>query len=367
MSSERLLNTFRDLVRYDNPSGQETLVVEHLRALLTDMGMTVEQDDALNLLARLPGSGEPLLLNAHTDCVSPCTGVQPVVQDGVVRSSGDTVLGADDLAGVAAIVEGVRRIQEAGTPHRALEIVFTSQEEVGLRGARAFDYRRLQAHEGVTFDMNGAVGGICLGSPSQSSIWAVVQGRAAHAGVAPEQGINAIRVAAEAIAAMPLGRIDAETTANIGTISGGEASNVVPPRVEMRGEVRSHNPASLEAQVAAMTGALEAAAARHGAKVDIHVSPTYAAYRVNEDAAFVQTVSGLFREMGIEPYTFVSGGGSDASIFAQHGLRMLNLSLGYRDIHTTSEHIDVVDIERITHLVTLLLKIEYDRGCDDNL
>jgi tripeptide aminopeptidase len=355
--TERLLNTFLELVRYDNPSGEEAAIAGHIRGILEELGLHVEQDSSLNLLAHLPGEGEPLLLNAHTDSVQPCTNVRPVVQDGVVRSSGDTVLGADDLAGVAAIIEAVRSVREAGQPHRAADILFTTQEESGLKGAAAFDYSRLRAREGYTLDMNGEVGGICLGSPSQTSLTAVVIGKAAHAGVAPEDGISAIRVASEAIAAMPLGRIDAETTANIGVIQGGEATNVVPARVELRGEARSHNPTTLEKQVSTMVDALNQAAARHQARVEITLNHPYRAYRLDEDEPVVNHVMAALRRMDIEPQTFVSGGGSDANVFAQNGLRVANLSLGYRDIHTVNEHIAVDALERMTQLVALLLAV----------
>lgn len=357
ISSERVLHTFLDLVRFDNPSGQEADVVAYLHRTLTELGLEVEQDASLNLLARLPGKGVPLMLNGHTDCVNPCVGVRPVVVDGVVYSSGDTVLGADDLAGVAAIIEGVRRILESGKPHRAAELLFTTQEEIGLRGAAAFDYSKLQAHEGVILDMLGNPGGICVGAPSQNNLTAVIVGKAAHAGVEPEKGINAIQVAAEAIAAMTLGRIDHETTANIGTIHGGQATNIVPNRVELQGEIRSHSPARLEAQSQAMVDALHTAAARYAARVDITLTNSYQAYRLDEHEPVVTLVATAWQRLGIEPFTFISGGGSDANVFSEHGMRVANLSIGYRAIHTVDEHIAVADLERAAQLVAVLLEV----------
>lgn len=356
MYSERVLHTFLDLVAFDNPSGQETAVVAYLRRELEALGLAVEQDASLNLLARLPGAGTPLLLNAHTDCVVPCVGVRPVVVNGVVRSSGDTVLGADDLAGVAAILEGVRRILEGGKPHRAAELLFTAQEEVGLRGAAAFDYRLLHAREGIALDALGDPGGICLGAPSQNNLGAVVLGKAAHAGVEPEKGINAIRVAAEAIAAMPLGRIDAETTANIGMIRGGQATNIVPDRVELQGEIRSHDAAKLEAQAQAMVAALTVAAERYGAQLEVNMSASYHGYRLDEHEPIVQTAAAAWQRLGVTPFTFISGGGSDANVFYQHGLHVANLSIGYRAIHTVDEHIAVVDLERAAQLIAVVLE-----------
>jgi tripeptide aminopeptidase len=358
MQSERLLNTFLDLVQIDNPSGQETAVVDYIRAALALPGLRMEQDEAFNLVVYVPGTGEPMLFNAHTDSVNPCEGVRPVVTDGIIRSSGDTVLGADDLAGVAAIVEAVRSLRESGEPHCAAELLFTSQEEVGLKGASAFDYSRLRAREGFTFDMTGEPGGICLGAPSQASLSAVVLGRAAHAGLAPEEGINAIRVASEAIVRMPLGRIDAETTANIGIIRGGEATNIVTPRVELRGEARSHNPDMLHMQVAAMEKALHEAADLYQAQVEVTLTYPYHAYRLQEDEPVVTCARNTLQQMGIEPYTFISGGGSDVNVFLQHGLRVANLSLGYRDIHTVNEQIAVADLEFVARLVMRLLQAQ---------
>jgi tripeptide aminopeptidase len=354
-NTERLLNTFLDLVRIDNPPGEEADVVGYIRGVLEPLGLSFEQDEHLNLVARLPGEGEPVLFNAHTDCVPPCVGVQPVVEHGIVRSSGDTVLGADDLAGVAAILEGVRRIRESGGTNRAAELLFTSQEEIGLRGAAVFDYSRLQARMGVTLDSTGPVGGMCMGGPSQKSLNAVVLGKAAHAGLEPEAGINAIRVAAEAIAAMPLGRIDEETTANVGVIHGGAATNIIPERVELRGEARSHNQATLDAQIEAMSHALRDAAERHGATLELDISQPYQTYRLKEDEPVVQYVITTLKRLGIEPYTYISGGGSDVNIFAQHGVRVVNLSLGYQAIHTIDEHMAVAELERAAQLVTGLL------------
>jgi tripeptide aminopeptidase len=356
INQDRLLATFLDLVRIDNPSGEEAAIAAHIRGQLESLGLPVEQDSLHNLLARVPGEGPPLLLNAHMDSVAPCRGVRPVVADGFVRSSGDTVLGADDLAGVAAILEGVRAALERGAPHRAVEILFTVQEEVGLRGAAAFDTSKLSAREGFTLDSGGDFGGITVGAPSQDSLHAVVTGRAAHAGVAPEQGVNAIVVAGRALATMPLGRIDHETTANIGIIRGGEATNIVPAQVELWGEARSHDSDKLAAQVQAMIAALEDAARAHDASVHVEVTHKYDAYRLATSLPIVQRAAAALQAMGVEPRFEISGGGSDVNIFAQRGLSVANLSVGYRAIHSTGEHIAVADLERAAQLVARLLE-----------
>jgi tripeptide aminopeptidase len=357
INEHRLLETFLDLVRIDNPSGEEAAIAAYVRGLLEALGLVVEEDSIHNLLARVPGEGEPLLLNAHMDSVAPCRGVRPVVADGIVRSSGDTVLGADDLAGVAAILEGVRATLERSAPHRAVEILFTVQEEVGLRGAAAFDTSKLRAREGFTLDSGGDFGRITLGAPSQDSLHAVVIGRAAHAGIAPEQGINAIVVAGRALADMPLGRIDHETTANIGMIKGGEATNIVPSQVELWGEARSHDQEKLVEQIRAMVAALENAAREHAASVRVEITHKYDAYRLAEDAPIVQHAAVVLRAMGAEPRFEISGGGSDANIFVRRGLNVANLSVGYRAIHSTEEHIAVAELVRAGEMVGRLLEL----------
>jgi tripeptide aminopeptidase len=361
IDQDRLLETFLNLVQIDNPSGEETAIARHVRGLLEALGLMVEEDSIHNLLARVPGEGEPLLFNAHMDSVAPCLGVRPVVASGIVRSGGDTVLGADDLAGVAAILEGVRATLERGQPHRAAEILFTVQEEVGLRGAAAFDTSKLRSCEGFTLDSGGDFGRITLGAPSQDSLHAMVIGRAAHAGVAPEQGINAIVVAGRALADMPLGRIDHETTANIGIIKGGDATNIVPPQVELWGEARSHDQEKLVEQIRAMVAALENAAREHMASVRVEVTHKYDAYRLAEDTPIVQRAVAVLRAMGVEPRFEISGGGSDVNIFVQRGLSVANLSVGYRAIHSTDEHIAVADLVRAAEMVVRLLRMSDER------
>jgi tripeptide aminopeptidase len=357
INQDRLLATFLDLVRIDNPSGQEAAIATHIRGLLEGLSLTVEEDSIHNLLARVPGQGEPLLLNAHMDSVAPCCGVRPVVTDGVVRSGGDTVLGADDLAGVAAIIEGVRATLERGQPHRAAEVLLTVQEETGLRGADAFDVRALRAREGYTLDSDGDFGSIVLAAPAQDSLYVQVIGRAAHAAIAPQQGINAIVVAAAALATMPLGRIDDETTANIGIIKGGSATNIVPAQVELWGEARSHDQDKLVAQAQAMVAALEDAARVRGADVRVEITHKYDAYRHDQDLPIIRRAVAVLRVMGVEPRYRVSGGGSDVNIFAQRNLTVANLSVGYREIHSTNEHIAVADLARSAEMVARLLEL----------
>lgn len=355
--SSQTLDTFLELVRIDNPSGQEQRMAAAVRRRLDSLGVDSRQDALGNIIAVVPGRGEPLLLNAHLDSVAPATGKEPVVENGIVRSAGETVLGSDDLAGVAAILEGLRGALARGH-HRAAEIVFTVQEEIGLRGARGLAYEQLRSRMGVALDLNGDVGGICISAPAQDAIRVTIKGRAAHAGVAPEQGIDAIRVTAEAIMAMPLGRIDAETTANVGVIEGGVATNIVPALVELKAEARSRDEAKLDRQTAAMRDAFEQAAARHGAEVEWHAERSYGPIKMDADAPIVGLCRKAVQALGIEPRLVETGGGSDVNIFNMHGIAAVNLSIGYREIHSSDEHIAVADLEQAARLVEALLTVE---------
>jgi tripeptide aminopeptidase len=351
IDADRLLGTFLDLVRIDSPSGREERVAEDLAMRLGGLGLSPERDEAGNLFATVAGEGEPLLLTAHMDTVSPGENVRPVVRDGVVYSDGTTVLGADDKSGVAIILEVLEALGAAGAAHRPLDILFTVREETGLQGAKAFDRGRLRARLGVGLDAHGEQGTIVVQAPAQNALRVAVHGRMAHAGVNPQDGINAIRVAAEAIAAMPLGRIDAETTANIGLISGGTATNIVPDLVTLRGEARSRREESLEAQTRRMVAALEERAAAHGARAEVDVRRAYSAYTLTEGDEVVRLVGDAMRSVGVEPLLLPSGGGSDANVLNAEGVQTVQISTGMEAVHTCDEHIAVADMVQAAEIV----------------
>jgi len=350
INETRLLDTFLDLVRIDSPSGEEAAIAQELAARLRDLGLGVELDKMNNVLAVLTGQGNPLLLAAHMDTVIPGKGIKPVVRDGVVYSDGTTVLGGDDKSGVAVILEVLQTIVEGELPHPPLEVVLTVQEEVGLLGAKGLDKSRLRARMGISFDCGGAPGTLVVDTPTQNSVSAVIHGKAAHSGTRPEDGINAIAVAAEALVDMPLGRIDEETTANFGTIKGGTATNIVPDLVELRGEARSRQLAKLEVQTAAMVEALRAAAQRYGATVDVDVVRQYEGYTLAETDPIISVLVAACRAVGVEPDLVPTGGGSDANIFGAAGIQVANLSPGMSKVHTTEECIAVSDMVRCAEI-----------------
>lgn len=341
---ERLLETFLSLARISSPSGSEQAVAAAIRTVLTELGIETRFDAAGNLIAFLEGEGEPLLLTAHMDTVGPCEHVQPEVRDGVVYSDGTSILGADDKSGVAAILEVARVLKERDLPHRPLDLVFTVQEETGLTGAKLLDASLLRARMGIGLDAGGEIGTIVVSAPSQNSLVATIHGRSAHAGVNPEAGINAIRVAAQALLEMPLGRIDEETTANIGTIAGGTATNIVPDQVVLRGEARSRSQEKLARQTAAMVDALQRSAQASGATVDLEVSDMYQAYVLDAQTPVVRLVSETMGSLGVTPQLMPTGGGSDANVLNAGGIATVQLSTGMAAVHTLQEHIVVDDM-----------------------
>jgi tripeptide aminopeptidase len=292
------------------------------------------------------------------DTVDGTAGLEPLVEHGRVRSKGRTVLGADDKAGLAAILEAVRARHEAGDAHANLELIFTVQEERGLVGARRFDVARLRSRYCFTFDSSQPVGHFVVQQPSQAKLYVTVHGRRSHAGTAPERGVNAIVAAARALAAMPLGRIDHETTANVGIIRGGQSTNIVPDRVEVHLEARSHSDEKLERQVQAMLDAFERASTAMGARVEARRELSYRAYRLAESAEVVQRALAAARACGFEAALHASGGGSDANVFNEKGLPTVVAGLDYREIHSPNEWIPIASLNAATRLAEALSRIE---------
>jgi tripeptide aminopeptidase len=363
INQDRLVSTFLELVQIDSPSGQEDEIARHLVAVLKSLDLLVVRDATGNVIGRLAGEGQPIFLSAHMDTVEPGRGVKPTIEDGVIKSDGTTILGSDDKSGVAVILEVLRVLVEQDLDHPPLEVALTVSEEKGLKGVKGLDLTKLRAREGIVLDSGGEIGTIVVSAPSQDKIRAIVHGKAAHAGAEPEKGINAIVVAAEAIAAMPLGRIDGETTANIGRIQGGTATNIVPDRAEMEGEARSHDERKLEAQVQAMTEALKKAANRHGATAEIDVERSYTAFKLSEEDDIVRRAVAAARTLGLTPALVPSGGGSDANVFNAGGIAAINVSTGMDKVHTTEEQIATADMVKCAELLLAIVGLEV--GVDD--
>ena len=366
MNPNRLLDLFLELVRIESPSRHEAAMAKRCERELTDLGFEVRFDDSGtqtgsesgNLIAHLPGTAEgSIVLSAHMDTVEPCGGIVPVVEDGIVRSFGDTILSADDKAGVAAVFEAVRSIVETASPRPEIVVLLTTCEELSLLGSSAFDTTQLPAEAPCyVFDADGAPGTVILGAPCHYTLRAEFTGRAAHAGVEPEAGISAIRMAASAIDRMELGRLDEATTANIGLIEGGREVNVIADRCVLAGECRSLRGERADEVRDVMTAALEQAAERFGGTVSIEWRVDYGAVLYDKDDPLVHTVERAARAAGLEPRVSYSGGGADANAFVARGVRAVTLGIGMTNFHSVEEHIAITDLEGTARLAEELIK-----------
>ncbi|MCS7006634.1 MAG: M20/M25/M40 family metallo-hydrolase [Gaiellaceae bacterium] len=362
-----LLDLFLELCAIPSPSRKERAVADRVGAALTELGLEWDEDDAAarldgdtgNIYCRIPPSdgavGTPLFFCAHTDTVPPEGPIEPLVgEDGVVRNAAGTILGADNKAAIAAMLEAARRIVREGRRHAGIELLFTPQEEISLRGAAAFDHARLQARIGFVYDQGGSIGEIVVGSPHGRLLDLHFRGRAAHAGMFPEDGRSAIAAAARAIADFRLGRIDEETSANVGEIVGGSARNVVPERCSVSAEVRSHDEAKADELIREMIETAAFAATLDECELETTVRPSFTGYRFRKDDPAVTLASRALRACGFEPRYALSGGGADANVFNACGRACVNLANGMLDIHTPKERIAVADLEAMVE-VTLAL------------
>ncbi len=345
INEQRVIDTFLGLVRIDSPSKQEEVISQHLAAALTALGGRVERDAMGNVLGRFAGQGEPIILNAHMDTVGQDTGIKPMIKEGVIYSDGTTILGGDDKSGVAVILEVLRMLQNVPAAQQpALEVLFTVSEEIGLVGARHFDTTKLVGRKGVVLDEGGPIGSIVVAAPFQDNHEIRVTGKSSHAGAEPENGISAIEVAATAINLMALGRIDPETTANVGIIKGGTATNIVTASLYAKSEARSLDETKLAVQTEKMRQAWQCAASLRSAQVDVQVTREYNGYHFSAGHPWIAYLAGRMAAAGFEPRLEKSGGGSDANIFNSKGLTMVVISTGMSAVHTPKEHIDIQDI-----------------------
>lgn len=366
INKDRVLAEFCELVRLKCSTRAEREVGDAVKAKLAAAGLTVEEDDVAakiggncgNILGYLPGNlpGAPvIMLSAHLDSVEPCTGIEPQIEGGVITSRGATVLGADDKAGVVAILEALRVIREQGSRHGGVQVVFTVAEEGGLHGSKNIDKNLLKADFGYVLDSGGDPGRIVNAAPGQNSISVTVRGRKAHAGIAPEEGINAIVVAGKALAQLRQGRIDSETTANVGTIKGGTATNIVPDLVEIACEARSRNPKKLADQTRHMVETFEQVAAASGAQAEITVKKAYEPYVLDADSPVVALARRAAESIGLPTKLEATGGGSDANYFNTFGVPSAVLAVGMSKVHTTDEYIKAADLYGSADLVLAII------------
>jgi tripeptide aminopeptidase len=361
----RLAETFVRLCEIESPAGRELAMARAVRSELESVGLEVFEDASAaetgaecgNLLARLP-STEPsrtIVLGAHLDTVPLTDGIEVDCTDGVFSNRRDAILGADNKAAVAVLVEIARRYAQGGAPV-GCELLFTTSEEVGLRGARAFDVSLLKAEFGYVFDHASPIGELILAAPTYFQVVAEFKGLAAHAGIRPEAGRSAVAAAAKAIEAMKLGRLDEETTANVGKIEGGTATNVVPGGCRIEAEARSLDPEKATRAVGEMIDALTWAASTTETDVDTAVEEQFRAYRIPDDDLCVSIAEATLRDCAMEPVRIATGGGSDANAFEAKGLRCLNVANGTEANHTPDERVTVAALEKMLDVTLQLLE-----------
>ena len=356
VNKERMLAEFKEVVAVPCHTLQERPVFEMLRAKLEALGFTVEEDDAGeklggncgNLWAFLTGNkvgAVSVLLSAHMDGVEPCGGTTVVQKDGVLYSDGTTILGGDDKSGVVAILEGVRMLVEENAEHGDIQILFTIAEEGGVNGSRCMDRSKLKAQVAYALDGEGAPGEIVIGAPGQYRYKISVHGKKAHGGLEPEKGINAIMIAAKALAEVKrYGRIDEETTCNIGIIGGGVATNVVPDLVEIEGDVRSRNNDKLEAIREEVVSTICNAVEKYGAKVTAEVEHKYSSFLIDTESTVVKLAKSACAMYGFTPDITQTGGGSDANFLNAYGVPCVILGIGMQNVHTVEEFIKEEDL-----------------------
>ena len=344
IKQERLVGSFCDLVRIDSPSDEEEEVALHLTDRLSRLGFSVARDAHGNVIASEDGEN-PLLLSAHMDTVEPGRGIEPIIKGDRITSDGTTILGGDCKAGVAAILEGLESVGEDATSRRPVQVVFTRGEEIGLVGASNLDYSMIRASEAVVFDGNGPVNTITGASPTYMRFDITVKGRAAHAGVEPEKGLSAIRIATEIINELPNGRLDDETTFNVGLISGGSVRNAVPADATFGGEWRSRNTETLDSIKMQLLTTLDRARERYKeATIEEDLEVMFQMYNLDPEEQIVRLVTRVMRDMDLVPNIRPSGGGTDGNVMRLHGIESVVVGMSTNEMHTVDEYVVIPDL-----------------------
>jgi tripeptide aminopeptidase len=352
------VDLFLELAALPTPPGEEQAAADAVQRYLRDVGLEPDGDGFGNVFARVEptAEGTPVFFCAHLDTVPPDGELRPVVEDGLIRNAGGTILGGDNKAAVVQMLEGVRRVLVENVPHAGIELLFTRQEEIGLLGAAAFDHTRLRAQLGYVYDQEGPIGKIILGAPSAQGLEVTFRGRAAHAGMSPEEGRSAIQAAAKAIADLRLGRIDDETTANVGVIRGGTAGNIVPELCTFVAEARCHDERGLGDLVQEMLDACAFAASETECELQTELRKSYRGYRFTKGDDVVRLAEQALVGCGHTVRYGLSGGASDANVFNERGLRCLNLTHGVHDFHSPDERIAVADLEAMVDVTVALVE-----------
>lgn len=347
INKKRLEDTFIELVEINSPSFREREIASFLVNKLESCGFNVQEQDygkSINLIGKKNGqikTAPPLLLNAHMDTVEPTEGINVVSSNEIIKTSGSTILGADDKGGIVQILEAMMFLNENKVEHGDIEIVFTSGEEKFLTGAKELDFSLISSKHAIIVDVNGSSGLIVVGAPTHDEYTMVVHGKAAHSGIEPENGISAIKAMAHIVHELPDGRIDDETTANVGCITGGSAVNIVPKESTIHGEIRSHNVEALDSLKDRIFNTASKIADQHRVDLKTTYDRRYIGFKIDENDSFLKIIKEAFLQNNITPTCKLSGGGSDANVFNMHGIKSVNIGCGYYKPHTTEEYTNV--------------------------
>jgi len=361
INKERLIETFMEYVKIDSETKNEKAISERIAKDLKGLGFNVYVDNAgekaasngNNVYCFLEGTKdlEPILFSAHMDTVTPGIGIEPYIDGEYIKSKGETILGGDDKSGVVAIIEALRVIKENNLPHGPIEVVFSICEEGGLLGAKYVEMDKFKSKQAVILDSGDGPNKIVIKAPGQNNIHAKVFGKPSHAGGNPENGISAIMVLAEAVINMKLLRIDEETTANIGTFKAVGVTNIVSPFAEFIAEARSRSSEKLKQQTDHMIECLENAAKKYGAKLECEVTKKYSSYKLDPNDELVEMAAKICEDMGMKVEKVASGGGSDANVYNNNGIKAINLGTGMDFAHTTDERLCIKDFVAVTKVV----------------
>jgi len=366
VNRDRIIDEFIHLVKIDSISLYERDMADALKIRMMKEGISVKEDDtakkiggnAGNLICTLKGNKDvsPILLMAHMDTVTPGIGKKTQLEGNIIKSDGTTILGADDVAGIVCILEAVRVLKEQKIDHGDIYIVFTVAEELGLLGAKNLDLSDINAKYGFVLDLGGEIGYAAISAPTQNTFDIKIIGKAAHAGIEPEKGISAIQIAVDAISNMKLGRVDDETTANIGTIKGGEATNIVCEEVEIRAEARSRDNEKLKTQTEHIKSCFEESAGKFGGKVVFRTEHLYPAYNIDESEEIISILKTASEKAGIELKLGQTGGGSDTNIINSKGIKSVNISVGMDKVHSLEEQINIDDMVKATEFLISIIQ-----------
>lgn len=364
IDQKRIIDNFIEMTEISSPSLNERTMADLLKSTLEELGLKVYEDNAGeinggnsgNIIGVLEGKGPQIMFSSHMDTVTPCENIKAKIENGVIKSEGDTILGGDDKAGIAAILEMLRVIKEENIEHPELVIIFSVAEEIGLLGASAFDEKKFNIKYGFILDSSGKPGSVVKQAPYHEKIKLKFIGKAAHAGIEPEKGISAIQMAAKAISKLKIGRIDEETTFNLGIINGGKATNIITEEVEVVGESRSFSEKKIGEAVESAIEICQNVAEEMNGKLEYETEREYDGFTFKDDYELLKIVQKSAENLGL-PYKAESlGGGSDTNIYNAKGIDTVNLGIGMQNVHSVNEFIEIKDIVDSSRLILELIK-----------